>query len=84
MRTRGEWTDKILADLRMFWEHMDEQDCSPVSAPHARGMVEAGCRIILEKGDDLVLSDALSQAVLLLTLVRETAMEQEQREAVAS
>lgn len=75
MRTRAEWTKQILEDTADLWRHMDEQPFAPSSAGHASGMVRAGCREILERGDQLVLSDALAQAVLLLTMVREACIE---------
>lgn len=77
MKTRAEWTEKVLVDLAALWRHMDETDSAPKSGSHARGMVDAGCRILLEAGNDLVLSDALAQATLLLCLVRETMLERQ-------
>ena len=75
MRTRAEWTKQILADVADLWRHMDDSPVAPSSAGHASSMVKAGCREILEKGDQLVLSDALAQAALLLTMVREACIE---------
>lgn len=75
MKDRVGWTRDILADFADLWRHLDESPHAPRSAAHASAMVRAGCCEILEKGDQLVLSDAMAQAVLLLTMVREACLE---------
>lgn len=70
---RQKCSRKVLGDLAALWAHMDERQ--PItSAADASQMVGAGCRLILE-GEAKTIGEAMAQAVLLLTLVRETMLE---------
>jgi hypothetical protein len=77
VKTRAERTEAILADLRDLWQHMDREH-PIVSAGDAAGMARAGMQLLLggQPGEHN-LGDAMAQAVLLLTMVRETIVETE-------
>lgn len=82
MRTREEWTQKILEDLEAGWKHADAINAIP-TAIEARGMVEKSCAMILT-GEMTTLGEAIAHCVLTLIMVRETAMADEQERAEAS
>lgn len=75
--TRAERSEQMLSDLRSLWQHMDREH--PItSAGEAAAMARAGVEILLDSEPGaLTLGDAMSQAVLLLTMVRESIIEAE-------
>ncbi len=81
MRTRAEWTAQILEHVAGLWAHMDA--AQPVeSAFAARRMVETSCLLLAE--GELTLGEAMAHALLVLTMVRETCLENDQKRAEAS
>jgi hypothetical protein len=81
--TREERTESIIADLRSLWRHMDREH--PIEgASDAAAMARAGLDLMREAPEgSLTLGDAMSQAVLLLTMVRETLVEHDRKVASA-
>lgn len=78
--SRDACTRRVLDDLASLWQHMDSEH--PIeSASEAWAMARAGLNILLEaEPGSLTLGDAMSQAVLLLVMVRETMLEHEAAE----
>lgn len=81
--SRAACTRRVLDDLASLWQHMDREH--PIeSADGAAAMARAGVNILLEaEPGSLTLADAMSQAVLLLVMVREALLEHEEREKSA-
>lgn len=83
MRTRAEWTERILADLATAWKHVEEKEGAVTDVTEAWGMATRSCELILS-GEAETLGHGMAHVVLMLTWIRETAIAHAEKKAAAS
>lgn len=83
MRTRAEWTEKILADLAKAWKHVEEKEGPVTDVNEAWGMGVRSCEMIVS-GEAETLGEGMAHVVLMLTWIRETAIARDEKKAAAS